>query len=239
MTDIHDAIDAIDRPAHGVEAYFMGLDIGRAQDPSALSLNARVWRTPQGGPDRDVQKYSAFYHTLLLNRFPLQTPYEQIEDACEAVYHAAPLRGQRVYFVADQTGVGDPVVLSMRRKGVAVVGIKITSGHDASQPALDQYNVSKAALVTSLVKVVQTYRLLIDEHLPALHMFYDELNQFGYKVNPDTGNLTYEALDAQVHDDLVIAQALPLWYGETVVRASIPGRKRSYVEEDTYNPLRS
>jgi hypothetical protein len=41
-----------------------------------------------------------------------------------------------------------------------------------------------------------------------------ELQRFRSKININTGNESFEAWRAKGHDDMVLATALALWYGE-------------------------
>jgi len=59
---------------------------------------------------------------------------------------------------------------------------------------------------------------------------------FGYKINRETSNAVYESLQDKVHDDLVIAVALPLFIAERT--PAVPFNRWPESDVDTsYNPL--
>lgn len=214
----------------GPEAVFFGLDVGRAVDHSALSALVR-YLFPVG--NQVVSKYYCVY----LKRYDLKTPYEQIEEDCGAWWSWADLIGMRRYFIIDMTGVGAPVLEGIRRKRVRAIGVNITGGLNEANPDIDQFNVPKAALTTTLLRTAQMGRFKGYDTLEHWKELTEELSSFGYKINKDTANITYESLDDKVHDDLVISVALPVWYGERVVPNRIGFKSRSEVETEEYNPL--
>ena len=66
----------------------------------------------------------------------------------------------------------------------------------------------------SVLQVVfQTERLRIASSLPLRPILIDELLNFRAKVTT-TGNNTFEAWRESVHDDLVLALAIAVWYAE-------------------------
>jgi len=217
-----------------VEAHFIGLDVGRAVDHSALCVLARRLETTQPGSMDPAHLFHRYYVTYL-RRFSLGTEYELIENEVVRLWKLPELIPTRNYCFVDQTGVGAPIVESLRRKKVPVNGIIITSGNTVNNPQPNEWHVPKSELVSALAKVVQIGRLKIVQGVENWKELKDELQTFGYKVNRETGNLSYEALEERVHDDLVISLALGIWYAEKNVPSAWP-RKRSYVAK-SYNPL--
>jgi len=219
----------------GVESHFIGLDIGRATDHSALAVVARRLETADEAAV-DFKHLLQKYYVVYLRRFPLSTEYEIVENECERVWKLPELVPTSNFFMVDMTGVGAPIVESLRRRRVPVNGIVITGGQTVNNPQLNEWHVPKPALVTSLAKVVQTGRLKVLDGVENWQELKDELGSFGYKVNRDTGNVLYEAMEDRVHDDLVIAVALCIWYAEKNVPSPSWPRRKAHVAEH-YNPL--
>src|SRR5262249_15051200 len=125
--------------------FFVGLDLGQAQDFTALAV---LERPPNDGPEGPV------YALRHLVRWPLGTPYTAIVPAVARIVSAAPLCGCDL--VADQTGVGRALVDMLRQALVAyVVPVTITGGHAVSQAPDGSYHVPKKELVTCLQVLLQ------------------------------------------------------------------------------------
>ena len=217
-----------------IDMYFIGLDIGRVQDHSAISMIARFYSIP---PDRDLNNMQTMYMVTDLVRFPLETPYAQAEEAVATLWNRPRVSANRRIAVIDQTGVGAPIVENIRRlHRVKTIGINITSGSTVTQHDERTYNVPKATIVTCLIGVAQRQRLRIHPDVAAAAEFKKELETFGYKIDKNTGNMQFESLEAKVHDDLVIAVALPIWYAETLARGSLTGRARQPEIQEAHDP---
>jgi len=220
----------------GIEAHFIGLDIGRATDHSALAVVAR--RLEQVDPAAiDFSHLIQKYYVVYLHRFSLGTEYEIVENECARVWKLPELIPTANYFMVDMTGVGAPIVESLRRNyHVPVNGIVITGGQTVNNPQANEWHIPKPALVTTLAKLVQTGRLKVLDGVEHSKELKDEFGSFGYKVDRDSGNVLYQAMEDKVHDDLIIAVALACWYGEKNVPSPSWPRKKAHVAEH-YNPL--
>lgn len=232
--DIRETEELINRLS-GAECVFFGLDVGRVVDHSALSAFVRYVFPVDNRMNTLVTKY----YCVHLHRYELKTPYEVIEQDAEKWWNWADIAGFRKYFVMDMTGVGAPVLEGIRRRRVRIVGVNLTSGMQETNPEPDQYNVPKASLTTTLLRTAQMGRFKGYESMKYWPELIGEMRPFGYKMNPDTANISYESLDEKVHDDLVISVALPIWYGERVAPYRMPSRPAADVsgEYDDYNPL--
>jgi len=228
-------VEALINKQKGAEALFYGLDIGRVQDYSTLSISVR-YILPIG---TTINSLLSKYYCVYLKRYPLQTPYEVIEDDCAMWWKWADEINLTRHFVADMTGVGAPVVEGLKKRGVRCTGVVITGGHQESNPAIGEYHVPKATLATQLVRTAQMGRFQIYKSMQFAAEFKEELGNFGYDQNKMTGAISYEALDERIHDDLVISVALPVWFGERVMQheIKIKGGTTATVEDRDYNPL--
>ncbi|MDA2918727.1 hypothetical protein MYX76_04425 [Desulfobacterota bacterium AH_259_B03_O07] len=181
--------------------FILGLDLGQAQDYTALGILER------DGSSKGDRKYQLRH----LDRFPLGTPYPAITEKVKQLMEKEPLRGH-VLMVVDATGVGLPVIDLLNEEGLRPIGITITGGHKAEWGGYS-YHVPKRDLVTNLQVLFQSGRLKVAESLPLARTFVNELLNFKVKINT-RGHDSYEAWRDGAHDDLVLAVSLAAWYGQ-------------------------
>ena len=181
----------------------MGLDLGQVRDYTAIAVIERIASSPKNAPPS--------YHLRHLQRFPLGTPYPEIVTHVRDMIHSPPLAGV-TKLIVDGTGVGVPVVEMLRQAGLSLVPIWITGGETTSRKGRI-IRVPKRDLVSVLQVVFQTGRLRIASSLPLGPILIDELLNFRAKVTT-AGTNTYEAWRESVHDDLVLALAIAVWYAE-------------------------
>jgi hypothetical protein len=191
-------------------ALLAGLDLGQAADYSAFVVAERV----------PIPSAPAAYHLVHLERFPLGTSYEAVVAAVADRCAAAPLRGRPL--VLDYTGVGRAVRDVFRRAatGLRVVPVTITAGADVTADGEGGFRVPKRDLAGVLAVLLQGGRLKIAKELPAAAVLTQELLNFRVKLTA-AGNDQYEAWREGQHDDLVLAAALALWYGERPTPGSL------------------
>jgi hypothetical protein len=191
---------------------FVGLDLGQAQDYTALAVLTRP-RLVGGECGEALKPPYAVPH---LQRFPLGTPYPRIVAQVLDLLCTPQLKG--AFVVADQTGVGRAVV-DMLTDAMAgrFVGqfcpVTITCGHEVTLSEAGQFRVPKKELVGVLQALLQSRRLKISPALPEAATLAKELATFQVKVT-DAANEVYGAWRAGQHDDLVLAVGLAAWAGE-------------------------
>jgi len=117
------------------------------------------------------------------------------------------------------TGVGAPVLEMIRRRRIKTIGVSITSGAQVTRGTEEEtYNVPKAALVTLAKQHAERGLLKIAiEEKEGQELAY-QLRNFEYKINKDTGNVSYEAAKEKIHDDMVLSVAVALWWSSTQVK---------------------
>jgi hypothetical protein len=211
-------------------AWYVGLDLGQAQDYTAL---AAVEQTEAPAPTADADIIPApapdigeaqaeaptanrpakplpHFAVRHLNRWQLGTPYPAIVADVAALLAADPLK--RCTLCVDATGVGRAVIDLFRQAKLParLSPITITAGHSASL-AGDGWHVPKKDLVAIMQTLLQGRRLGIARRLPEAETLKRELAAFRVKVTA-AANETFEAWRERDHDDLVFAMALPLWY---------------------------
>lgn len=195
--------------------WLMGLDLGQSADYTALSIIEY-----QSSPRRYTARH--------LQRFALGTSYLDIVDRVIEIRQG--IGGGTLCI--DATGVGRPVLDLFYAAGLTPVAITITGG-DAARSKAEQeadsyrkqgvfytpsirdtltWSVPKRDLVGAITVALQQHQLKISASLPDAKTLVDEMMNFRIKISTKTGHDSYEAWREGVHDDLVLAVALPLWW---------------------------
>lgn len=185
--------------------YIVGLDLGQAQDPTALAVIERS-RASDG----------ASYAVRHLKRWPLRTAYTEIVEEVTTLLRRPPLRDTVAALVVDATGVGAAVVdlfKAVSLGGDGLVPVTITAGADAQKDEQGGWRVPKRDLVGVVQVLLQNQRLRIAAALPEAETLLRELEGFRVRISA-AGRDTYGAWRDGTHDDLVLAVALACWYAE-------------------------
>lgn len=189
--------------------YLIGLDLGQSSDPTAkvfLERSTRKTREERGRGDL----FENYYLLSRIERPQLMTPYDRIVDGLHAQMKNPILAGADL--IVDATGVGRPVVDMMRAKGMSPIPVTITGGSQTTQ-VNGSWRVPKKDLVNALQLAIQTERLRVLSGLALREVFEREAAMFKVKIT-SSANETYEAWRERDHDDVVLAVALAVWWGE-------------------------
>jgi len=189
--------------------YIMSVDLGQAQDHTAISI-VDVQRV--AGPNGRLECH---YQVRYLHRPPLGTSYPAIVQQVLTLLDTPPL-SRSVPLIVDRTGVGRPVVDMFTAAGVRPRSITITGGESASRDDVFNMRVPKRELASVLVSLFQGQRLKMPpaQRLPLVAALTKELQNFKVKITL-SGNDTYEAWREADHDDLVLSVAMACWYAES------------------------
>jgi hypothetical protein len=183
--------------------YFIGLDIGQAQDYTALVVLER--HLPRHG----ASKHESICHIPQITRFQLGTKYPDIVQFLSEKMKNAP---DYTKLIVDCTGVGQGVFEMMERDPVlkteSLHRILITGGHNVNTTTRG-YTVPKQQLVNSVQILLQTQRLKVKSDLPETSTLVKELQNFQVTLT-ERANDTYAGRTGE-HDDLVLATALACW----------------------------
>lgn len=220
------------------ERFFVGIDLGQISDFTAISIAEQVAGPPRerireqtrmaypmrGGAAVQVREEvkvtepTCTYQIGYLERAPLGTPYPNIVEHVTALLTTPPLTGNiwaggNAVLVVDYTGVGRPIVDLLRKAETYPVAVSITGGTAVTTPGARTFGVPKRDLVAALQVGLQSGRLKIAAGLKEAAVLTAELVNFRMKQTT-TGQDTYEAWREGQHDDLVLAVAIAIWYGE-------------------------
>jgi hypothetical protein len=183
-----------------------------------------------------VPQTAAHYDITHLERLALGTSYvdvparlRTIADAIrprwaalvwEAIQEGVRLDDAPIEVVVDQTGVGRPVVDLLREAGIDPIAITIHAGARVIRVAEREFRVPKRDLVGAVQAAMQSRRLRAAEALPDWPVLKQELVAFKAKISL-AGHDSYGAGGGAddwraggAHDDLVLAVALGVWFGE-------------------------
>jgi hypothetical protein len=189
--------------------FFVGLDLGKRQDHTALAVLERaplVWRDERDpvtwAPRREVRHFER-----LLRRAPLMTPYPDVVELVGKVVSSPALRG-RTTLVVDATGVGGPVVDLLRRARLPclLMPVMITGGSGESTDG-SVWHVPKSDLIVGLQVAFQKRWLEVAGGLSEAEASRKELLGMRMRVS----SFGSEQYGGRGHDDLVLAAALAWW----------------------------
>jgi hypothetical protein len=199
-----------------MKMYYLGLDLGQAQDFTALCVMEKVRLNKS---DKET-----FHHLRHIQRFELGTTYPAIVEKLQQMVQEEPLIGKYL-IIADATGCGRPVINLMHKAKLHVTPVNITGGHRVSYEE-GYYNVPKRDLVSMLQVLLGDHRLKIAENLTDAHTLIHELLNFQMTIN-EKANDIYEGRQG-VHDDILLAVALASWFSETYGHVWEPPKERSH-----------
>lgn len=199
---------------------------------------AAFWAGGDGSPPVLRVPQVAYRHDVThLERLPLGTPYTAVPDRVRTIEERVRQRWQALVWqatarlpaldeapialVVDQTGVGRPVLDILREHGLAVTGITIHGGDTVVRVAADEWRVPKRVLVGQVQAAMQTKRLRAAASLPDWPALKTELTNFKAKISL-SGHDSYGAgggaedwRGGGAHDDLTLAVAMAVWWGES------------------------
>jgi hypothetical protein len=224
--------------------FFIGLDLGQAQDYTAIAILEQLGGTPvepvkaippvrmatwpgmrprrindgaaSSQPQPQAEPEKATYHVRHLERVPLGTLYPVIVEKVKAMLNEPELKKGSTQLVADATGVGRPIVDMLRAAGLQPLAVTITGGDTVTTEG-GFTRVPKRDLVGVLQVALQTGRLKFNPGMPEVNTFVQEALSFQVKITT-AANDTYGSWREGAHDDLVLAGALALWQAERTTK---------------------
>lgn len=210
--------------------YTVGLDLGQANDYSALVVVERVLCLPAGVTIGDYHcnpaalagsGFTEELHVRSLRRWELGTPYPSVvADVCALM--ASDVLADDAWLFVDRTGIGRAVVDLLTdafRAGKMgrrwPVPVTITSGEKRNG-----WNIPKTDLIDAVQVPLQQGRLRIADSLPLASTLEREMVGFRQKISTN-GSTTFDHGRDDGHGDLVMALALALVAPNTTRRPAL------------------
>jgi hypothetical protein len=215
--------------------YWMGVDFGQANDPTAVAL---VERVPVEVGQREVSERAGLLsyrekrvpvldhelHVRSLVRPPLRTSYERIADEIgRKIAQLEPMgafgeRGE-IGLCVDATGVGRALcdMLSSRLRSqirgpkVHLWPVVVTGGNRVTRLGGEFIGVPKRDLISAGLIALQDGRLKIPTTIPETQQLTQELLDYRVRITLRSGHDTYEPWREGDHDDLLFALCLAVW----------------------------
>jgi Terminase RNaseH-like domain len=225
-------------PKYSPKRYSVGVDLGQANDFTAIAVLERTIAPPETAmfspvgesPSNRLVEGTMVYDLIYLKRPKLGTPYDVIarrvaDLICELEPQGAFGELGQVTLSADGTGVGRAVVdmldTEFKLRGatskavprvdfrrVSVTGSQTTLKRPTRTDGY--WSVPKKDLVFPAVAAFQQGKIRIGkvQHRDAL---VNELKNYRRTTNIATGNMAFEPWRESDHDDLLFAVCLALW----------------------------
>jgi Terminase RNaseH-like domain len=226
-------------PTYSPRRYSVGVDLGQANDPTAIAVLERTVVPPQTAlfapvgksPSNRLVEGDLVYDLVYLKRPKLGTPYDTIAKRvadliCELEPEGAFGELGQVTLSVDGTGVGRGVVdmldAEFKRRGTTSKSVpKIDFRRisiTGSQTQLKRpertngyWSVPKKDLVFPAVAAFQQGLIRIARGIKDRDALVNELKNYRRTTNIATGNMAFEPWRESDHDDLVFATCLALW----------------------------
>lgn len=205
-------------PPYAFPFVHLGLDLGQAQDASALATLELSWSFAGHDPVTFEHSFTPILHLSDLRRYPQGTDYTSYPALVSA--HIAQIRpgATPVYLIVDAGGPGAPVIDDFRRAHIPafLTPMLITGGNAPGHAANGYRTVPRRELIANMVLLIEHGVLRWAETLPCRSALDYELLQL------DAG--TTHPGNAGGHDDLVMAIALAAWHAKTISPRMLQGQ---------------
>ncbi len=171
--------------------FYIGLDLGQKHDNTAIAI---------------IERTGSYLFVRFLERVPLGTPYPLVVERVAQIVS----RFRQCSLIVDATGVGEPVVDSLRRAqlGCTITSVTITGGRKESRTGAS-YCVPKQDLIAGLQLALERDELRVARGLPEAGALVREM--LSVRIKSGFGKTRIGADGYGEHDDLVIALALACW----------------------------
>lgn len=200
--------------------FIIGQDIAKFVDYTTTVVHRIVPELIRGSYDNRV-----YYYEDVVFRDKAQLKYSDLTEYTSELIDSLDLSGQCALLV-DSTGVGAAVFDLYESAGLDPLGIVFTGGESVNTKngrSLDSvatsrfgsiscFDVPKVDLVGSLQVYVQQGRLRMAEGLRYEHDAQEQYRNFVGRINEKTKYVKYGNSSDEIHDDVVVADAMCTWY---------------------------
>lgn len=196
---------------HGtyVRTMYVGLDLGKKQDFSAVALVAPFY------PSGTKTHYS--YHVSQVKRYDLGTPYPRIARALRSIDEQlrADDRWQNIIYVVDEGGVGAGVTDQAVEllPNADIYRVTLTGGARPHWHTSRDVSLPKPQMASRMIALMEGRRMLINSKEFDSGALRDELYNYEEKIS-SVGHETFGAMKIGTHDDIVCAIAMCAWISE-------------------------
>jgi Terminase RNaseH-like domain len=239
-------------PKYSPKRYSVGVDLGQANDFTAIAVLERVVVPPQTAmfspvgerPGNRLVEGDIVYDLRYLKRPPLGTSYDTIAKrvadlVCELEPQGAFGELGQVTLSVDGTGVGravaDMLDVALKRRGASSKSVPrvdfrriSVTGSNTTLKRPDRSNgfwsVPKRDLIFPAVAAFQQGRIRIAKGIKDRDALVNELKNYRRTTNIATGNMAFEPWRESDHDDLLFAVCLALWGWQTQKRGTTRAR---------------
>jgi hypothetical protein len=182
-------------------SFYVGLDLGQMNDYTAVVVLEHV--------EQEEKEHA--WHLTHIERLALGTSYQDVARHIERLIREIKTVGT-VTLIVDATGVGKPVIDSLKEDGLKPVAVTVTGGLNVSYDPSSGWTVPKRDLVSAAKVMLGKRQLKIARELKFKDVLLSELQNYHVKINIASGHDTYEAWREGEHDDLVFALSLACWW---------------------------
>jgi hypothetical protein len=226
-------------PKYSPPRYSVGVDLGQANDPTAIAVLEKTIAPPETAmfnpvgesPSNRLVEGSLVYDLVYLKRPKLGTAYDVIAKrvadlVCELEPEGAFGELGQVTLSVDGTGVGRGVVdmldTEFKRRGATSKSVpkvdfrrvSVTGSNTSlKRPSRSDgyWSVPKRDLVFPAVASFQQGKIRIAKGIRDRDALVNELKNYRRTTNIATGNMAFEPWRESDHDDLLFALCLALW----------------------------
>ena len=217
-----------ERSPHSLAGVFIGCDLGRADDFSAIVAIEKIGQSllTGGAPDLPWATLGGLragrgepldqptkLRVRRIERLPPGTPRLTIIGRIRALTPKRPSGARRLvphYLVVDATGVGLSAIDAFR--GARLMPMPVVIGGDDVSYEDGFYRVPKRDLARSAKLLLNKNWLRAAKDLPLWDILKDELRDFATRASISSGSPWEEAWRDGEYDDMVLAAALACWY---------------------------
>lgn len=239
-------------PKYSPRRYSVGVDLGQANDFTAIAVLERVVVPPQTAlfapvgkePSNRLVEGDIVYDLVYLKRPKLGTAYDVISRRvadliCELEPEGAFGELGQVTLSCDATGVGRPIAdmldTEFKRRGASSKSVPrvdfrrvSVTGSNTSLKRPERTNgywsVPKKDLVFPAVAAFQQGKIRIAKGIKDREALVHELKNYRRTTNIATGNMAFEPWRESDHDDLLFATCLALWGWQVQKRGTTRAR---------------
>jgi hypothetical protein len=239
-------------PKYSPRRYSVGVDLGQANDFTAIAVLERVVVPPQTAlfapvgkePSNRLVEGDIVYDLVYLKRPKLGTSYATIAKrvadlVCELEPEGAFGELGQVTLSVDGTGVGrgisDMLDVELKRRGASLKSVPrvdfrrvSVTGSNTTLKRPDRSNgfwsVPKRDLVFPAVAAFQQGKIRIAKDVKDRDALVNELRNYRRTTNIATGNMAFEPWRESDHDDLLFSVCLALWGWQVQKRGTTRAR---------------